>query len=111
LVIILIPSRYVLRPMLPNDLLIGQSPPAISSIRRNSDLVLPNQAVTVTANIVDLDAGGSVTNANIHYRVNGGTTNQLPMIKGLADVWSAIIPGVPDSALVDFTLALLIMMG
>jgi hypothetical protein len=40
--------------MLPEDLLIGQSPPAISSIRRNSDLVLPNQAVTITANIVDL---------------------------------------------------------
>lgn len=98
------PNRYVIRPMYPDDLLIGQSPPAISSIRRNVGLVTPNLPVTITARIIDLDQGGSVTSAKVKYRVNGGERLEVNMVANPADTtWSATIPGVPlDSALVDY---------
>lgn len=97
------PSRYVLRPIYPDDLLIGQSPPSITNVRRNIDLVGPNDDVTITATISDLDQGGTVTEAKVKYRVNGGDLNELNMIEGLDNLWSATIPAVGlDSALVDF---------
>ncbi|MCX7611538.1 MAG: T9SS type A sorting domain-containing protein [Ignavibacterium sp.] len=98
-----LPTRYVIRPIYPDDLLIGQSPAAISNVRRNLDVVGRNQAVTITATIVDNDPGGQVVEAKIRYRVNGGNLIDLPMTAGLNNLWSATIPGVnQDSALVDF---------
>ncbi len=98
-----LPTRYVIRPMFPDDLLIGQSPPAISNVRRNRDTIATNQSVTITATIVDNDPGGQVAEAKVRYRVNGGNLIDLPMSAGLNNVWSATIPGVNlDSALVDF---------
>lgn len=97
------PSRYVLRPMYPDDLLIGQSPPSITNIRRNIDLIGPNDAVTITATITDIDQGGDVTEAKVRYRINGGNLSELNMVEGLNNLWSATIPAVGlDSALVDF---------
>jgi hypothetical protein len=98
------PFRYVLRPMYSDDLLIGQSPPAISSVRRNVGIVTPNLPVTITARILDLDQGGSVTGAKVKYRINGGERLEVDMVENASDTtWSATIPGVPtDSALVDY---------
>ncbi len=98
-----LPTRYVIRPMFPDDLLIGQSPAAITNVRRNLNVISPNQAVTISATIVDNDPGGQVTEAKIRYRVNGGDLIDLPMTSGLNNLWSATIPGISlDSALVDF---------
>lgn len=98
-----LPTRYVIRPIFPDDLLIGQSPAAITNVRRNLDVISPNQAVTITATIVDNDPGGQVSEAKVRYRVNGGNLIDLPMTSGLNNLWSATIPGVNlDSALVDF---------
>ena len=98
-----LPTRYVLRPMYPDDLLIGQSPAAITNVRRNLDVIAPNQAVTISATIVDNDPGGQVSEAKIRYRVNGGNLIDLPMVAGLNNLWSATIPATNlDSALVDF---------
>ncbi len=92
---------YVLRPMLPDDYKVGQIiPPSISSIRRDLNTVGPNQPVNITATISDLD--GTVAEARIYYRVNGGTTNFIPMSVVSGTTWSGIIPGVQDSALVDY---------
>lgn len=97
-------GRYVIRPMYPDDLLIGQSPPAISSVRRDAALISPNQAVSITARIFDLDQGGSVTGAQVRYRVNNGERIALNMVENTSDsTWSATIPGVAmDSAFVDY---------
>ncbi len=91
--------------MYPDDLLIGQSPPLITNIRRNIDLVGPNDPVTITATIQDFDQGGAVTEAKVKYRINGSDLNELAMVSGLNNLWSATIPASGlDSALVDFYL-------
>lgn len=95
---------YYLVPVYPGDVgTVIQSPPVISNIKRNTTLVTPNQAVTVTSKITDLD--GFVVEAKIMYSVDGGALDSLPMTKLASDTtsWSAIIPGVnSDSALVSF---------
>jgi hypothetical protein len=97
------PNMFVLRPVFPNDLLIGQSPPAISSIRRDIDVVAPGEIVTVSASIQDLDQGGAVNEARINYRINGGPLTTSDMTMGLGNIWSGQIPAVnEDSAFVDF---------
>ncbi len=91
---------YWIVPVYPGD--VGEavtSPPIISSVRRNPVTVGPNQDVTVTAKIVDLD--GTVSNAKIYYSVNGGARDSVVMTSS-DSIYTGIIPGVADSALVDF---------
>ena len=94
---------YYIVPMYPGD--VGPtlaSPPLISTIKREPVLVGPNQSVEVSANIRDLD--GYVASAKLSYSVNGGARNELVMTKLPSDttIFTVTIPGVPDSALVDF---------
>lgn len=98
------PNHYTLRPMYPNDMITGNSPPAISNIRRNSSLINANQAVNITASIIEYNPGDSVVTAKIKYRVNGGELTEVEMIKGDNNQWLGTIPGVTDSSLVDFYL-------
>ncbi len=92
---------YVLRPVYPNDYKVGQIiPPAISAIRRDLSTVGPNQPVNITATITDMD--GTVAGAKIKYRVNGGQLNEINMSPVSGTTWSGTIPGVQDSALVDY---------
>lgn len=94
---------YYLVPMLPGDVgPITATPPIISSIKRNETLVGPNQPVEISASIRDLD--GSVTEAKLFYSVNGGAVDSVAMTRSVSDtlLYSGTIPGVLDSALVDF---------
>ncbi len=95
---------YYLVPMYPGDVgPLTASPPIISSIRRNSTLVLPNQSVEISANARDLD--GSVAEVKLYYSVNDGSVDSVTMTRSATDtlLYSATIPGVAsDSALVSF---------
>lgn len=96
-------DAYYLVPMYPGD--VGPSsatPPIISSIKRNTTLVAPNQPVEISASIKDLD--GFVTEAKLFYSVNGGNVDSLTMTRSLIDtlLYKATIPGKLDSSLVDF---------
>lgn len=91
---------YYIVPMYPGD--VGPalvSPPNISNVRRDPVSVGPNEDVTVSAKIVDVD--GTVDDAKLFYRVNGGTRDSVVMASS-DSIFSAVIPGIPDSALVDF---------
>jgi hypothetical protein len=91
---------YWIVPLYPGD--IGPSitsPPIISSVRRNNAVVDPNQPVTISAKIVDVD--GTVAEAKIFYSVNGGARDSVVMTTA-DSIFSGTIPGVSDSALVDF---------
>ncbi len=94
---------YYIVPLYPGDMLVGATPPSISSITRNNAYVGPNVPVEVSSRIVDLD--GRITSAKVYYRVNMGGYTELPLTRGVADtnVFSGTIPGVAqDSAVVDY---------
>jgi hypothetical protein len=96
-------TGYYIVPIYPGD--VGPTtatPPIITSIKRNITLVGPNQPVEISVNAKDLD--GFVTEVKLFYSVNGGNVDSLTMIRSLVDtlLYKATIPGVLDSALVDF---------
>jgi predicted extracellular nuclease len=96
---------YYIVPMYPGDIgPVTSSPPIISSIRRNSAEVASNQAVEISAKLIDLD--GTVQEGRVYYRVDGGQRIMLPMTFSPSDtLYKATIPGVnSDSSLVDFYL-------
>ena len=96
-------STHHIVPMYPGD--IGpavQSPPIISSIRRDIVEVNSNQPVEISAKIKDMD--GTVTEAKVLYSVNQGARNFVQMtFSALDSLYKGTIPGIAsDSALVDF---------
>ncbi len=94
---------YYIVPMYPGDIgPITQSPPSITTIRRNSAEVAKNQSVEISAKIKDID--GTVQESRLYYRVDGGQRIMLPMIFNASDTtYKATIPGVnSDSSIVDF---------
>jgi len=96
---------YYIVPVYPGDIgPIQQSPPSITTIRRNADEIASNQSVEISAKIKDLD--GSVQESRLYYRVDGGQRLMLPMTFNATDTtYRATIPGVnSDSSVVDFYL-------
>ena len=94
---------YYIVPVYPGDVgPVLQSPPLVTSIKRNIVEVTPNQDVEISANITDLD--GTVQEARIYYSVNQGPIDSVQMLySGADDIYKGVIPGVSmDSALVDF---------
>ena len=96
-------STHHIVPMYPGD--IGpavQSPPIISSIRRDIVEVNSNQPVEISARIKDMD--GTVTEAKVLYSVNQSARNSVQMtFSALDSLYKGTIPGIAsDSALVDF---------
>jgi len=90
---------YWIVPVYPGD--VGEvlvAPPLISNIRRNIVEVGPNESVEISALIKD---DVSVSDAKIFYSVNGGPRDSAAMTT-LDSIYTGQIPGVPDSALVDF---------
>ncbi len=96
---------YYIVPVYPGDIgPIQQSPPSITTIRRNTNEIAPNQAVEISAKIKDLD--GTVQASRLYYRIDGGQRMMLPMTFNSSDTtYKATIPGVnSDSSVVDFYL-------
>lgn len=97
-------TGYVIRPMYPGDIMMGNIiPPVISSVSRDKAVVTPNDDVTVYVKATDQD--GQVISGKVYYRVNYGAYQTLNLTKFSGDtIWSATIPktNVPDSAIVDY---------
>ncbi|MFZ2324034.1 MAG: T9SS type A sorting domain-containing protein [Ignavibacteriaceae bacterium] len=94
---------YYIVPVYPGDIgPVLQSPPLVTTIRRNIVEVPSNQDVEISANITDLD--GTVQEARVYYSVNQGVRNSIQMTYSVSDdLYKATIPGVSaDSAIVDF---------
>ncbi|MDP4195192.1 MAG: T9SS type A sorting domain-containing protein [Bacteroidota bacterium] len=96
-------TGYFITPLYPDDIKIASQPPTISTLKRNTDLVSPSQNVDINATIVP-QTGGSISEAKVYYRVNGGTYSSVTMSKASdTTVFKGTIPGVAkDSALVDY---------
>lgn len=94
---------YYIVPVYPGDLgPVTQTPPIISSVKRDIGEVHPNDAVWVSCKIIDLD--GTIQDAGLYYSVNGGSKTLVPMDFSASDsLYKAMIPGVSaDSAIVDY---------
>ncbi|MGE5400793.1 MAG: T9SS type A sorting domain-containing protein [Ignavibacteriales bacterium] len=93
---------YHISPLYPGDIKVASMPPTITSIRRNTDLVGLNQSVDITSKIT-AQPGGNVTEAKVYYRVNGSAYSNVAMSKTTdTTVFKGTIPGVKDSAVVDY---------
>jgi len=95
-------GSWVIRPIYPVDMQLGQAPPVISNMKRNIVNVGPNDSVQVTAKILDLDLGGTIPAAKLYYSVNNGPNIAVNMTAGADSVWSGKIPKVSDSSLVSY---------
>lgn len=87
-------TQYGISPLTLSD--IGPSlasPPVITDITRTPVVATPDEAVTVSANIIDLD--GTVASANVYYSYGYGSTdwnvNTMSAVGG--DIWAGEIPG------------------
>jgi hypothetical protein len=94
---------YEIIPLYPNDIKISSYAPVASSIKRNIDVVSSGQAVKVSTKITDVD--GTITDAKLYYHINGGVAQTVDLVANAApdnNIYTATIPGVKDSSLVDY---------
>ena len=71
---------YVIVPIYPNDLTMGNTPPFISSVARFPGVPTPSNTVQVNAVVSDtLDNTLSVDSCQLFYRVNSGSYTKLNM--------------------------------
>jgi hypothetical protein len=92
-------------PAYPGDIVIGASSPSISDVTRDAAEIFSDQAVEITATIIDFD--GSVQEAKIFYKVDDGSPDSVVMMQDVVDttLWSGTIPGITsDSSLVEYYL-------
>jgi hypothetical protein len=83
---------YYIIPMYPGDIgPTSQSPPSITTVRRNASEVYPNQSVEISAKLADLD--GTIQEGRLFYSVDGGQRMMLPMTFSPTDtLYKATIP-------------------
>lgn len=99
-------NTFEILPLYPGDITITATPPTISNVTRDVIQVNTNQAVSISAKVVDLD--GTVENVFLKYRVGDGSRMSVEMTKSVTedDVYTGTIPGISeDSTLVDFYLS------
>lgn len=75
-----------------------EGPAAISNIAYSPTTVTPDDAVTVTATITDMQG---ITSATIKYKVNSGSEQSAAMT-GSGNTYTGTIPKAADKAKVDF---------
>lgn len=88
-------SRYVSSPGAGNRLLA----PVIDDVSRDPTQPAADQAVTIQATISD---DGLIESAQLHYLVGNSNFVALPMLDDGGGQFSALVPGQPDGARVQF---------
>lgn len=93
---------YVIVPIYPNDLSIGNTPPFISSVSRNPGVPKPGNVVNVNAVVSDtLDKPLSVDSCQLYYRVNRGSYIRVNMTP-TGNIYSGQMPAQPLGTLVEY---------
>jgi len=93
---------YVIVPIYPNDLTLGNTPPFISSVSRNPGVPRPGNTVQVNAVVSDtLDQILSVDSCQLYYRVNRGAYTKLNMSPS-GNIFSATMPAQTLGTLVEY---------
>lgn len=94
---------YVLVPIYPNDLSLGNAPPILSSPTRNPGVPTPSDSVSVS--VTATDPGLSVATLNevrVFWRNNGGafSSKLMPLVSG--NIFSAKMPPASLGTLVEY---------
>jgi hypothetical protein len=89
-----------INPMYLSDFKIASFPPEIANITRDPVEVGFGQQVTINATISDPD--GSITNADLHYRIDSVFYGSIAMNNISGNDWMAVLPAQNDSTVVDF---------
>ncbi len=94
---------YVIVPVYPNDLVLGNAPPFISSVSRSPGVPKPSNTVQVNAVVSDTLSPGlmSVDSCQLFYRINKGTYQRLAMAPS-GNIFSATLPSQPLGTLVEY---------
>jgi hypothetical protein len=93
---------YVIVPIYPNDLTMGNTPPFISTVSRNPGVPKPTDNVQVTAVAVDtLDNEMSIATVELFYRINHGSYSSISMTPS-GSIYSATITSRPLGTLVEY---------
>lgn len=94
---------YVIVPIYPNDMTMGNTPPFISSVNRIPGVPKPSNTVQVNAVVSDTLSPGlmSVDSCQLFYRINKGTYQRLAMAPS-GNIFSATLPSQPLGTLVEY---------
>ena len=93
---------YVIVPIYPNDLTMGNTPPFISSVSRIPGVPKPSNTVQVNAVITDtLDHPLAVDSCQLYYRINKGAYTKLSMSPS-GNIYSATMPAQTLGTLVEY---------
>lgn len=94
---------YVIVPIYPNDLTMGNTPPFISSVNRIPGVPKPSNTVQVNAVVSDTLSPGlmSVDSCQLFYRINKGAYQRLTMSPS-GNIFSATLPSQPLGTLVEY---------
>jgi DNA/RNA endonuclease YhcR with UshA esterase domain len=93
---------YVIVPIYPNDLLLGNTPPFISNVTRIPGVPKPADSVQVNVTVVDtLDRPLSVDSVQLFYRINRGAYIRKPMLSVGSIYYTKILPQ-PLGTLVEY---------
>jgi hypothetical protein len=97
-------TQYAIAPLVPDD--VGPAlavPPVIANIQRDPVVATPDETVSISATITDLD--GTVASASVNYSYGIGNTdfNTVAMTNTGGDTWMGEIPGPgTDSTYVNY---------
>lgn len=93
---------YVIVPIYPNDLSVGNAPPVMASPTRNPGVPTPPDSVQVSVTATDPTLSATITTVQLIYRFNGGafTAKTMPLITG--NIFSAKLPPASLGTLVEY---------
>ncbi|HTY60467.1 MAG TPA: hypothetical protein VMF59_16710, partial [Bacteroidota bacterium] len=94
---------YEIAPMLPGDLVVGASNPALNTARRTPMAPRPTDSVHVTVHAYKQTGGDLIDSVKLFYRFNSAAFVALQMTAPTTDsTWKAVIPPAPDSTFVRY---------
>ena len=93
---------YVIVPIYPNDLLLGNTPPFVSNVSRIPGVPKPPDSVQVNVTVVDtLDNPLSVASVQLFYRINRGQYT-IKSMSNAGSIYYTKIPPKPLGTLVEY---------
>lgn len=90
---------YVLVPLYPNDISIGQSAPVLSNPSKQPGVPTPSDSVTVNVTVTSVTP---LTGVNLLWRVNNGAFNTKNFINTAGNIYSAKIPPYGLNSIVEY---------